>query len=169
MKIIIGSSNKAKVKAVKNVFSNASVYSADVTSGVSPQPKTDNETREGAINRARSSKDSEPDSYGLGLEGGVMQMKEQLYLCNWGVLITPNNKCYTASGARIPLPSDIATQIVNGQELGEIMQEWTKINDIRHHQGAIGIFTNGMISREAMFTHVVTLLKGQIEFYPGKF
>ncbi len=162
---MIGSNNKAKVKAVENVFSKASVLSVKVESGVNAQPKTDNETRKGAINRAKSSKGSELNSYGIGLEGGVMQMGEHLYLCNWGALVTPNNTCFVASGARIPLPRKIATSIANGQELGDIMQEWTRIKDIRHHQGAMGIFTNGMISREDLFTNVVLLLKGQMDFH----
>ncbi|SHN04476.1 DUF84 family protein [Gracilibacillus kekensis] len=163
MIIMVGSFNKAKVNAVKNVFLDATITSVEVESGVSTQPRTDKETREGAINRAMASKDVKEDSYGIGLEGGVMQIGDQLFLCNWGALVTPSNACFTASGARIPLPNEFAKPLLNGEELGDVMQEWTTIKDIRHHQGAIGIFTNATISREEMFTHVVLLLKGQME------
>ncbi len=160
---MVGSYNKAKLNAVKNTFLDADIQSVEVESDVSAQPRTDEETREGAINRAFASKGLKENSYGIGLEGGVMRIDHQLFLCNWGALVTPSNVCYTASGARIPLPLEITKPLLNGRELGDIMEEWTANKDIRHHQGAIGIFTNERVSREEMFTHVVLLLKGQME------
>ncbi|QGH35364.1 DUF84 family protein [Gracilibacillus salitolerans] len=165
MKIVIGSYNKAKVKAVQRIFVDATIRSADVASGVHAQPKSDMETMQGAINRAKASKQTEGHCYGIGLEGGIMQINSQVFLCNWGALVTPDDHLYIASGARIPLPDEIAKPLLNGQELGEMMREWTKINDIRHHQGAIGIFTDSHVSREDMFTHVVKLLAGQAHYH----
>ncbi|MGP4041541.1 DUF84 family protein [Gracilibacillus sp. D59] len=165
MNIVVGSFNKAKVKAVHRVFPNANIKSADVDSHVDAQPKSDSETMQGAINRAKASKEIADNGYGIGLEGGIMQIGSQVFLCNWGALATPDEQLYIASGARIPLPVEITRPILNGQELGEIMKEWTKINDIRHHQGAIGIFTDSFVSREDMFTHVTTLLAGQESYH----
>ncbi|WP_018933607.1 DUF84 family protein [Gracilibacillus lacisalsi] len=164
MNIVVGSHNKAKVNAVKRIFTEAAIKSADVPSGVNAQPKSDMETMQGAINRAKACKQIEDDCYGIGLEGGIMQIDNQLFLCNWGVLITPRDHLYMASGARIPLPDEIAQPLLNGQELGDVMKEWTNIHDIRHHQGAIGIFTDSHVSREDMFTHVVKLLAGQVQY-----
>lgn len=164
MRIIIGSTNKAKVSAVKRIFPDAEIEEMKVNSGVNPQPVSDEETRQGAINRAKNSKDQIKGSYGIGLEGGVMYVKNQLYLCNWGALVTPENVCFTASGARILLPQKISTQLAQGMELGEVMREWTKKEDIRQNLGAVGVFTNKIISREAMFAHVVQLLRGQAEY-----
>ncbi|SFM09330.1 inosine/xanthosine triphosphatase [Gracilibacillus orientalis] len=165
MNIVVGSYNKAKVKAVQCMFPNANIMSADVDSGVNAQPKSDPETMQGAINRAKASKQIEDNCYGIGLEGGIMQIDDQVFLCNWGALVTPHDHLYIASGARIPLSVEIAQSLLNGQELGEIMREWTKINDIRQHQGAIGIFTDAHVSREDMFTHVVKLLAGQEKYH----
>ena len=56
MEFMIGSTNPAKVKAVKEVliihFPQALLAETEVGSGVSDQPFGDDETRLGAINRA---------------------------------------------------------------------------------------------------------------------
>ncbi|MGN8645842.1 DUF84 family protein [Gracilibacillus sp. HCP3S3_G5_1] len=165
MKIVVGSYNKAKRKAVQCIFPEATIISADVDSQVDAQPKSDKETMQGAINRAKASKQIEDNSYGIGLEGGIMQIDNQVYLCNWGALVTPIDQLYVASGARIPLPLEVAQPLLKGKELGDVMREWTHIHDIRHHQGAIGIFTDSFVSREDMFTHIVQLLAGQEKYY----
>ena len=51
-KIYIGSKNPAKIAAVEEVFINYSIISQDVDSGVSCQPIGDEETIQGALNRA---------------------------------------------------------------------------------------------------------------------
>ncbi|QTN00119.1 DUF84 family protein [Sediminibacillus dalangtanensis] len=164
MKIYVGSMNPAKIKAVKKVFPEDEVVEIDVASKVSLQPFSDEETMEGAVNRARECASMNPDSIGIGLEGGVMELNEELYLCNWGALISENGKTFLASGARIPLPPEVAAQLEKGIELGEVMDEYAQRQDVRKKEGAIGIFTNELVSREEMFTHVMKLLKGQYQF-----
>lgn len=166
MRIIIGSNNQAKIRAVEEIFPNDIVIHKQVPSFVSEQPFSDEETREGAINRAlRCIESEEDDVLGVGLEGGVMYIHDQLFLCNWGALVTKTKDIYTASGARILLPSSIANQLNAGMELGEVMAAYTRKKEVRHHKGAIGIFTNDLVSRKEMFAHVVKLLRGQWEFH----
>lgn len=167
MKIVIGSTNKTKVEAVKNIFTNWTVIAKSVPSGVSPQPIGDEETLQGAMNRAKAAQASERGSVGIGLEGGVMYIQNELYLCNWGALVDTNGTIYTASGARIKLPPSFQDDINRGCELSDIMNEYTKRHDIRFHEGAIGIFTNHLVLRAEMFSHVVKLLKGQMEYWQG--
>jgi len=45
------------------------------------------------------------------------------------------------------------------------MDDYTRKKNIRHHEGAIGIFTNGKMLRKDMFAHVVILLRGQLEYW----
>ncbi len=165
MKIIIGSKNPTKTRAVQDVFKTAEINTLYVPSNVSPQPFSDEETRRGAINRATQCARSSSDAFGIGLEGGVMYIDQQLYLCNWGALVTPNDKIYTASGARILLPEKIATQLKEGSELGHLMDDYALKREISKKEGAIGIFTNNLITRKEMFEHVVKLLKGQLEYW----
>ncbi|MFD2211197.1 DUF84 family protein [Virgibacillus halophilus] len=165
MQIIVGSKNPAKIDAVTSVFSDTAIASKSTESNVSAQPFSDEETMRGAINRAKQCANEPTGTIGIGLEGGVMYIEEALYLCNWGALAISEDKIYTASGARIILPNEIAKKLKNGAELGDVMAEYTKKLDVRQKEGAIGIFTNELVSRKEMFTHVVRLLRGQMEFH----
>lgn len=163
MKIAIGSKNKTKILACERVFPEAEIIAMRAPSDVSEQPFSDEETLQGAKNRAKWCLEQEGISFGIGLEGGVMQMKDTLYLCNWGALAT-KDKIFVASGAKIPLPQEVAKRLEAGIELGDVMDDYAKRKNVRQNEGAIGIFTNGYISRTELFMHVVSMLRGQYEF-----
>lgn len=167
MKVCIGTNNKAKVKAVQNCLENdreIEFATFNVRSGVSDQPFSDEETFSGAINRAKAALQDGDGEIGIGLEGGVHRTNEALFLTNWGALVLKDGTTFIASGARIPLPKEIETELVAGRELGPVMDEYARKENVRHNEGAIGIFTNGRINRTTMFQHVVELLLGQMEF-----
>lgn len=163
MIITIGSLNPTKVNAVKNVFENFNVKGLEVASNVSAQPMSDNETMTGAINRANNAKQEGNSDIGIGLEGGIMFERDQLFLCNWGALVY-ENETILASGAKILLPSEFINDLQNGFELSTIMENYTNEKDIRSKEGAVGIFTNGRITRTQIFEHICKLLIGQYEF-----
>lgn len=164
MKIVIGSTNQTKVKAVKTAFPKSSIHAIAVSSGVAAQPIGDEETLIGAINRAKNVHKEFPLTHAIGLEGGVMYVQENLYLNSWGAIITPTGKLYTAAGARIPLPSEFSKEIDRRIELGKLMDNFTKRENIGHHEGAIGIFTSSYLTRADLFAQVITILKGQMEY-----
>ena len=162
MKIIIGSKNPAKITAVKNSFSHEGEFvSLDIPSGVSEQPFSDEETIKGAINRAAAALKQGSGDIGIGLEGGVQETSYGLLICNWGALVTNESGPFIAGGARIPLPEEIAVRLRAGEELGPVMEDYAKNKNVRKQEGAVGIFTNGMVNRSEMFTHVMNLLVGQ--------
>lgn len=164
MKIIIGSQNPAKITAVKNCFSNENEFLAlDVPSGVSGQPFSDDETIKGAINRAKAALNRGNGDIGIGLEGGVQETSFGLLICNWGAIISKEGQPIIAGGARLPLPEEIAIRLRAGEELGPVMEDYAKKKNVRKQEGAVGIFTNGMVNRSEMFTHVMHLLVGQYE------
>ena len=167
MKICIGTKNQAKIAAVKEgfqLYENASFISLNIPSLVSEQPFSDEETIQGAINRAKGAVLEGAGDIGIGLEGGVQRTKDGLYICNWGALSKADGEVFIAGGARIPLPLEIEEQLLLGEELGPVMDKYANKHNVRHHQGAIGILTNGKITRSAMFTHVMDLLIGQYEY-----
>jgi inosine/xanthosine triphosphatase len=164
MKIIIGSKNPAKIDAVKQVFSmkDFEFITMNVSSGVSEQPFSDEETVNGAINRATQALVQGDGQIGIGLEGGVQETPFGLFLCNWGALVTSQAEApIIAGGARILLPDTIAVELRNGAELGPTMDDFTKKQNIGKGKGAIGIFTAGVVNRAEMFSHVTSLLYGQ--------
>lgn len=168
MKILIGTHNKAKTKAVQTISSiyypDAIFENIEVPSLVSDQPMSQEETRLGAINRAKHLMEDTDALFGIGLEGGVQEIDGQMYICNWGALVTLEGDVFTATGAGVPLPKEIAEQLLAGAELGPVMDVFTNKHDIRHDEGAIGVFSNGLVNRSAMFEHIMLLLIGQFEF-----
>lgn len=170
MKIAIGSKNPAKISAVEEAFKDFSyeIIAVDAESGVSEQPMSDDETIKGAINRAVEAAEKSGATIGIGLEGGVQQTPHGLMLCNWGALTAKGMEPIIAGGARIPLPEEIAEKLIAGAELGPVMDEFAKKQNVRKNEGAVGIFTNGQINRSEMFTHVMKLLAGQYEYQTGR-
>ncbi|MFD1777584.1 DUF84 family protein [Fredinandcohnia salidurans] len=166
IQIAIGTKNPAKVDAIIQGFAGieAKFHQTSVSSGVSAQPFSDEETIQGAINRAKSALEKEGTDIGIGLEGGVVETEFGMFLCNWGAIVDKDNDPIIAGGARILLPSEIARELKKGIELGDVMEDFTKQKDIRKAEGAIGIFTNQYVNRKDMFTHVVKLLIGQFAY-----
>ena len=165
MIIIVGSTNQTKINAVKTVFPEADIHARTVDAEVSSQPKTDEETRQGAINRAIASQRISSNGFGVGLEGGVYQDKETWYLCSWGAWKGPEGPTFVAGGARIPIPTIISDGIQQGIELGEWMEQLTHHENIGQSLGTIGVLTNQYIDRTTMFVEIVKMLRGQWEFY----
>ncbi|SEO83965.1 inosine/xanthosine triphosphatase [Amphibacillus marinus] len=162
-KIVVGSYNQAKINAVASIFKDFHIKSQDAPSHVASQPFSDQETIQGAINRAKYCQNSNKGAIGIGLEGGVMRLKNQLFLCNWGALVDQEEQLYIAGGARVPVPEKVAEALEKGEELGTVMRRYTGELNVSQNAGAIGVFTNNMLSRQAMFEHVVIQLKGQYE------
>ncbi|WP_339172909.1 DUF84 family protein [Anoxybacillus sp. FSL W8-1294] len=170
MKIAVGTKNNTKVKAVKAVFHEAhhAIIASDVQPNVSKQPFSDEETLQGAIERATLAVHEQQAHIGIGLEGGVFAARNgTVWLCNWGALVDRDGVVVVAGGARIPLPAEISEQLKTGKELAEVIDEYADRRDVRSNEGAIGILTNGAIDRTTMYTHIVYMLKGQYEHKKG--
>jgi len=168
MKVAIGTLNRAKTAAVQNVintyFDDVEFLEVDVPSNVSNQPFSDEETRQGAINRALNALEAIGADLNFGLEGGVREMEGIMYCCNWGALALKNGQVLTVAGALFMLPEEIAEKLRDGKELGPVMDEYAHEKGTRHHKGAIGILTANLISRTEMFEHIVKILVGQYLF-----
>jgi len=165
MLVSIGTKNKAKTAAITNIVNNyfeqLEYINLDVPSNVSEQPRSDEETRQGAINRALNSLNKSGADFNFGLEGGVRIIEGKMYCCNWGALALKDGSVITAAGALFLLPDRIANEILAGKELGPVMDAYTNEKGIRHNKGAIGVFTDNLVDRTEMFEHIVKLLIGQ--------
>jgi inosine/xanthosine triphosphatase len=175
--VYVGSKNPSKIKAVQIALDKVreqdpecdllqwDVRGDNVPSGVSDQPRDDQETVQGAINRCKALQDKYPGSICIGLEGGVQESEHGLLLCNWGALVDQNGKLYVAGGARIPLPEEVARGIREGKELGDVIDLYANQSNVRKNEGAIGILSYGFIDRPQMFSQVSLLLIGQMLHY----
>lgn len=158
-KCYLGSRNAVKLEATREVLPDFEVIGIDAQSGVRKQPLDDTETIQGAMNRARS---LPKDGLRIGLEAGVQFHGEILFLINWGVLIDEQDNLFYAGGTRIPLPEFVKEKLLQeNMELADVMDEYMKQKDIRSHEGAVGVFTDSLVQRKDIFTHIVKLLYGQ--------
>ncbi|TMW71766.1 DUF84 family protein [Alteribacter natronophilus] len=164
MDLFVASRNPAKIASVRRVFNREDLYNIipqSVPSGVGDQPFSDVETRTGAVNRAKALVRDFRAPVAIGLEGGVTEIGQELYLCNWGALATAEGDLFIAAGARVPLPEEVASGLRAGKELGDVIDTYAEKTGVRYKEGTIGILTAGAVARDEMFAHIVRLLYGQ--------
>lgn len=158
LKIAVGSTNPVKLKASEEAFElarkEAEVAKFDVQSGVSDQPTTDREAIEGARKRAKEARESGEFDFGVGLEGSVTDTSFGMFLTGWAFLMDSKDS-YLGGGGRLLLPESIARRIRNGEELGPVMDEVTGRSGVKENEGAIGIFTNGIITRKEAYRNAL--------------
>ena len=156
--IKVGSRNEVKVGAVAEILreyphlAEAQVEGTETNSGVSSQPKSLDETIQGAMNRARSA--HEGSDYGIGIESGLMAV--------------PNTKsgfmdvcvCAIYDGKEFHLGLSSAWEFPNKEVTRLMMEEGLDMNQAVHRagltknpkvgsqEGAIGILTKGRMDRK---------------------
>lgn len=159
MKISVGTKNKAKLDACDAIlhlaFDDVSIVAHDVPSGIAAMPMTNEDTAQGAVNRAHAALDADPDAeLGIGLEGGVYEGPlRRMYLLGWAAIVSRDGTIGIGHSAAVALPEDIADELRSGAELGPLMQ--TRMgdvdNEIRHSLGTTGLLTNGLYPRNREF------------------
>lgn len=178
MKFIVASSNPVKIKAVSlaiaDHFPKAQVLGLEAPSGVSAQPMSDEETRQGAFNRAQAVRTlaleqklivPAEEVLCLGLEGGVFQPKfnedqSTLWSTVWVVVLDQNGHFYQSNGARFPLPEFLAQMLRNGEEMGPSLGRYVKDPDLRQKEGMIGYLTNNFTNRTHEYASIAKVALG---------
>lgn len=173
MQIAVGSRNVVKINAViqgvAHMWPDAVVWGFDTDSGVGVQPRSDAETRQGSLNRAKRALDElleeespkKGETYiGIGLEGGVDHTLIGLMNVVWCSVIDTEGNSFSTSGARFVLPEIIASRILNGEEMGPIMDSLLKEKDTKMKQGMIGTISQGFYSRTDEYASIVRLTVG---------
>jgi len=162
-KVVIASNNPVKIKAVKSGFKKMFPHqkfkfiNLSVSSGVSKQPLSDEETFTGAKNRVHnaSKKIKDADFY-LGIEGGVDYVGGEMIAFAW-VVVKSGNKYGKAKTESFFLPPKIVDLIKKGKELGEANDIIFKTKNSKQKNGAIGILTGNVIDRAKYYTDAVIL------------
>ena len=153
VQVIVASKNPVKINCIQNAFTKAwpektcEFEGISVASGVSDQPKSDEETFLGAKNRAENAKSNYPQAdYWVGIEGGVNVDGEEMNAFAWVVIMSRDN-IGKSKTAIFYLPQTITELIKQGMELGEADDLVFKKQNSKQKQGAIGILTKGIINR----------------------
>jgi inosine/xanthosine triphosphatase len=172
MHIAIGSTNPVKRMAAENVlsivFPQAHFSCLEVPSGVRNQPWGDDETRQGAYNRATAALAQTQADAAIGLEGGVVECDFGLMTTAWCVIITRDGTLGIGGGINILLPNSVTQAVRSGVELGPAMDALTGDHNTKQKNGAIGILTNGLLDRQQAYEVIIQLAAAPFrrpEFY----
>lgn len=151
--VAVGSTNPVKLAAVTRIIHqirhDATIQSIAVDSGVRAQPRSDDEAIQGAANRARQALALCHADLGIGLEGSVAESRYGLFNTGWAVVVDRDGTMGIGGSGRFLLPDAIAQAIRQGAELAPLMDKLSGEQNTRHRQGAFGIFTNDLITRQA--------------------
>jgi len=164
LRIVVASRNPAKLQAVDDAFAmqfpavERRLIPADVESGVSDQPASDAETREGAGNRARNAQQAEPDAdFWIGLEGGVETIGDTLTAFAWMAVLGADGRYGEARTVTLPLPPSVKALVEQGLELGDANDRVFSTVNSKQKGGAYGLLTNGLYTREGVYTQALVI------------
>ena len=157
MDIAVGSFNRVKIEAVRSVmervFGDVRITAVDVDSGVPPQPFGD-ETRRGAVNRARNAIGGHEMS--VGIEAGVFETEDGLFDFQYCAILDKDGKLTVGVGPGFRYPDDISELVRNGHSVGEAVKMIHGSADIGKGQGAIGLLSRGLLDRKSLTEQSVT-------------
>jgi inosine/xanthosine triphosphatase len=169
--IAVGSTRRPKLNAIREALVALAtaigndiqfdICSVDAPSGVGHTPLCREETMTGARQRAdsmvRIARDNnEPWKYFVGLEGGLDVIRDGssrwVFLENWVYVTDGRGQAIFGHSGGILLPDALVTQVVDeGVELSAAIDAFAGANGIRDAQGAWGVLTHNLITRQDAF------------------
>lgn len=153
--VSLGSANRAKLGATSAVFTRlygiVEVRPVEVDAGVPAQPIGDEQTQAGAIARARAALVRESADFGVGMEGGLRETLGGWALCSWAAVVDRKGTLGLGAGSILVLPRKVVERVLSGEELSLVMDALTGQQHIGQGPGAMGVLTEGAISRQRVF------------------
>ena len=183
--VAVGSTRRPKLNAVweaLSVFGPAldpnvvfDVVGAEVDSGVSHTPVSREELMRGARQRAQSleklaQEQGAPWRYFVGLEGGLDVVQEgegkRVFLESWAYVSDAARGYFGRSGG-IEIPQTLVVEVLaKGIELSEAIDRFAGAVGIRDTQGAWGVLSGNLITRQDAFR--VAVVSAFAPFYNAK-
>lgn len=151
VRIAVGSTNPAKVEPVREAvarhFPGAVLIPVAVDSGVSDQPMSENETLQGALERARNALIAARADYGVGIEGGIMPVGGIWFGGSWAVVVRRDGTTGLGASARFQVPDAVEAAMRAGREMGSVVDELAGREGTAKEDGAMGLLTRGAVTR----------------------
>ncbi len=162
--VIVASTNPVKVQATRNGFERMypqehfRVSGISVPSGVNDQPMSDDETFQGALNRALAASDQLPGAdYYVGIEGGIEELSSgEMQGFAW-VVIRDQERIGKSRTATFILPNEVTQLIREGKELGDADDLVFKRSNSKQANGSVGILTDDVLDRTDFYEHALIL------------
>lgn len=162
IKVLVGSRNPVKIGAVRNALAPlfpgrlVECEGMHAPSGVHDQPMSAAETREGALNRMNFCRQNGEADFYVALEGGVDVTEDGPGTFGY-VAIANGVDVSVGCSAWLPLPPAVYEALLEGEELGDVMDRLFNTVNIKQQGGAIGLVTNGHATRESAYTQAMVL------------
>jgi len=173
--VAVGSTNKVKLEAVKEVFQDyplldeAEITSYKVPTEVAEQPLSLNETIRGAKNRAKNAFNTcGKCKFSIGIESGLMKVEEsksgfmEFTVCS----IYDGKDYYLGQSAAYEMPQKIIDLVVNQKmTMAEACYEAGLSKDIKlgEKEGDIGILSKGRMTRQDQSEQALVVALIQLE------
>jgi inosine/xanthosine triphosphatase len=159
MKALVGSVNPVKIGAVRDAFEahfpDVEVVGIATPSGVPAQPIGD-DTFAGAANRARAllalnAERSLGAGFCVGLEGGIAQFHGRWFAFGAICIADVIGRQGFGVSPLFELPPGIVADLLDGAELGQMMDRLAGEHNTKQRGGAVGILTSGRITRRELY------------------
>jgi len=162
LRVLVGSRNPVKIGAVRSALAplfpgrELECEGMDAPSGVPDQPMTMAETREGAVNRLDVCMSRGGADYYVALEGGVDVTVDGPG--TFGIVaIAHDGEVSVGCSAWLPLPPAVYEALLEGEELGHVMDRLFGTVNVKQQGGAIGLVTHGVETRESAYRQAMVL------------
>ncbi len=169
--VAVGSTRRPELDAVREALDVISprlcanalfeVASMDVPSGVRHTPLSREEIMTGARQRAEAlvsiaREKNERWKYFVGLEGGIDIIRERgarwVFLENWAYVTDGTGRASFGQSGAVLMPEPLVKSVVDeGVELSEAIDAFAGHHGIRDAQGAWGVLTDNLVTRQDSF------------------
>jgi inosine/xanthosine triphosphatase len=169
--IAVGSNRRPKLHAIREALdligpsfgeeAQFEIFGVEVPSGVRHTPLSREDIMKGARQRAEAllqlaREKNEPWRFFVGLEGGLDVMREnglrQVFLENWAYVSDGKGQGAFGRSGAVLIPEPLARRVVDqGVELAEAIDAYAGGHGIRDAQGAWGVLTRNLITRQDAF------------------
>jgi inosine/xanthosine triphosphatase len=164
MKVIVASENPVKINAIRAAFAEMfpdelfDFGGVTVLSGVSDQPRDDEETLRGAMNRLAAVEAAAPDAdYWAAIEGGVEDKGGEMEVFAWIVVKDTKGRVGKGRAGTFFVPPRVAALIRGGMELGHANDAVFNKKNSKQGAGAVGLLTDDLITRTTYYIHPAIL------------
>lgn len=161
--VIVASQNPVKIQAVQDGFTKmfpAETFAfqwISVSSDISDQPMSEEETLLWATNRAKNAQIASPDAdYRVGIEGGVHMQWDDMFAFAWIVILWKHKQGKSRSSTLI-LPKKVAILVQEGMELGHADDVVFWRNNSKQENGGVWLLTGDVVTRSEYYIDPIVL------------
>lgn len=160
MQVVVGSKNRVKLTATHQAFSRfydeVEIIPATVVSGVNPFPMTQQETLNGAINRAEAAWAAHPNAaFAVGIESGVHQLGTRYLVQAFAAV---KQQTVTGLGASVAFevsPSLVTLIDPTSDESKSTIDAVLERKDLFQNEGLVGVLTERRLTRTQILRDAV--------------